>query len=218
MPKYRIVSDSMPFSFDCGNSSNSDLQAKYHLSVFAFKPSSYTLQKLTKREWHDVCRRDLATGYLEYPDGTVRTPDGKLVSGSLPPDVPCAPAPNAPALAPGEPILGTGPPAKEPVVPFQSTISPGGTVKTESWRLEDGGTGEVMAEGSVAPHLAEMHRIANVARSNLKEQPPWESSNIAIDKPIGEQEIDNGSPEPAPAARRGRSRKPAVQEVVDEPF
>ncbi len=199
MPKYRIVSDSLPFSFSCGNSTNSDLQAKHHLSVFAFTPSSYTLQKLVKREWHDVCRRDIATGCIETPEGYVYAPDGKMVDAPL--GVPLAPAPNAPPVVHNEPIPGTGgPPAQAPVAPTQTALFQGPLPPTRA---------------PVAPLPPAIPKLSAV---DVQEPPPWESSNISSDEPMGEREIDNGSPEPAPATRKARSRKAVAQEVSDEPF
>lgn len=247
--RYRILAEGIPFEFEFGNISKTDSQAKSILTEFEFKPTSYTLQRLVKREWQDVCRRDIATGYLELPNGAVCTPDGKFVSGPAQADIPVGPAPDVLPLTPGDPIPGTGgPPDKAPDLPappMKSTISSGGTVKPESWRLRDGGTGAVIAEGppppkptSVAPHLEEMHRIATKAQDSpspplmpasaisklsavdIQESPPWESDNIAGSEPVGDQEIDNGSPEPAPvpapAARKGRTRQPVAKEAADE--
>jgi hypothetical protein len=71
MQRYRIIADDLPFEFSCGNSTASDLQARQHLMDFKLTPTSFTLQKILKRGWVDVCRRNLSTGCTEWPNGDI---------------------------------------------------------------------------------------------------------------------------------------------------
>jgi hypothetical protein len=109
MPRYRIIVDDLPFGFECGDGSNTNLQARRHLTDFKFNPTSLTLQKIVKHQWIDVCRRNLETGFCEWPNDTVTSSPMELPSPirQLPERVPLTGAETIPEpAAPDRTVIG----------------------------------------------------------------------------------------------------------------